>query len=73
MIRMLACSSGIIAAYQEDDTEHFRKLEDFPVQKMVRSLAVDASSHRIYALEQEEDGYPVARMIVYEAVAGKEN
>jgi DNA-binding beta-propeller fold protein YncE len=68
-----ACSSGIIAVYQEDDAEHFRKLEDFPVQKMVHSLAVDASSHRVYAPEQEEDGHPVARMIVYESVAGKEN
>jgi hypothetical protein len=68
-----ACSSGIIAVYQEDDAEHFRKLEDFPVQKMVHSLAVDVSSHRVYAPEQQEEGRPVARMIVYEAVAGKEN
>jgi DNA-binding beta-propeller fold protein YncE len=68
-----ACSSGVIAAYQEDDAEHFRKLEDFPVQKMVHSLAVDVSSHRVYAPEQQEEGRPVARMIVYEAVAGKEN
>ena len=68
-----ACSSGIIAVYQEDDAEHFRKLEDFPVQKMVHSFAVDVSSHRVYAPEQQEEGRPVARMIVYEAVAGKEN
>jgi hypothetical protein len=68
-----ACSSGVIAVYQEDDAEHFRNLENFPVQKMVHSLAVDVSSHRVYAPEQEEDGRPVARMIVYESVAGKEN
>ena len=67
-----ACSSGVIAVYQEDDAEHFRKLEDFPVQKMVHSLAVDTASHRVYAPEQEEDGHPVARMIVYEPVARKE-
>ncbi len=67
-----ACSSGVIAVYQEDDAEHFRKIENFPVQKMVHSLAVDVSSHRIYAPEQEEDGRPVARMIVYEAVTAKE-
>ena len=67
-----ACSSGVIAVYQEDDAEHFRKIEDFPVQKMVHSLAVDVSSHRVYAPEQEEDGRPVARMIVYEAVTAKE-
>jgi DNA-binding beta-propeller fold protein YncE len=65
-----ACSSGLIAVYQEDDAQHFRKIEDFPVQKMVHSLAVDTSSHRVYAPEQEEDGRPVARMIVYEAVVG---
>jgi DNA-binding beta-propeller fold protein YncE len=67
-----ACSSGTIAVYQEDDAEHFRKLEDFPVQKMVHSLAVDVASHRVYAPEQQEDGHAVARMIVYEAVTGKE-
>jgi hypothetical protein len=67
-----ACSSGVIAVYQENDAEHFRKLEDFPVQKMVHSLAVDVSTHRVYAPEQEEDGHPVARMIVYEPVVGKE-
>jgi hypothetical protein len=61
-----ACSSGVIGVYQEDDADHFRKLEDFPVQKLVHSLAVDTATHRIYAPEQEEDGTPVARMIVYE-------
>ena len=67
-----ACSSGVITVYQEVDGGHFRKIEDFPVQKMVHSLAVDASSHRVYAPEQQEDGHPVARMIVYEALPGKE-
>lgn len=67
-----ACSSGVIAVYEEDDAQHFRKIEDFRVQKMVHSLAVDTSSHRVYAPEQEENGHPVARMIVYEPVAEKE-
>ncbi len=62
-----ACSSGAISIVQEDDPEHFRKIEDFPVQKLVHSLAVDPSTHRVYAPEQEEDGRPVARIIVYEA------
>jgi DNA-binding beta-propeller fold protein YncE len=66
-----ACSSGIIAIYQEDDAEHFRKIEDFPVQKMVHSLAVDVATHRVYAPEQQEDGRPVARVIVYEPLAEK--
>jgi hypothetical protein len=64
-----ACSSGVIGIYQEDDPDRFRKLEDFPVQRLVHSLAVDTATHRVYAPEQEEDGKPVARMIVYEAVA----
>ena len=63
-----ACSSGFISVFQEDDVDHHRKLEDFPVQKMVHSLAVDTATHRIYAPEQEENGQPVARMMVYEVV-----
>ena len=67
-----ACSSGVISVHHEDDAEHFRKIEDFPVQKMVHSLAVDPSSHRVYAPEQEEEGRAVARIIVYEPVVVKE-
>ena len=63
-----ACSSGFISVFQEDDVDHYRKLEDFPVQKMVHSLAVDTATHRLYAPEQQENGRPVARMIVYEAL-----
>lgn len=63
-----ACSSGVIAVYQEDDPDHFRKIQDFPVQRLVHSLAVDSATNRVYAPEQQEDGKPVARMIVYEAV-----
>ncbi|MGI8962224.1 MAG: YncE family protein [Bryobacteraceae bacterium] len=64
----VACYSGAISIFQEDDPNHFRKLEDFPVQKKVHSLAVDVRTHRVYAPEQEENGRPVARMIVYEAI-----
>ncbi|MGI8745129.1 MAG: hypothetical protein ACR2NN_21670 [Bryobacteraceae bacterium] len=64
----VACSSGAISVFQEDDPDHLRKLEDFPVQKKVHSLAVDIETHRVYAPEQEENGKPVARMIVFEAV-----
>ena len=63
-----ACSSGFIAVIEEQDGDHYRKLEDFPVQKMVHSLAVDTTTHRVYAPEQQENGRPVTRMIVYEAV-----
>ncbi len=61
-----ACSSGFITVVQEQDANHFQKLEDFPVQKLVHSLAVDTATHRVYAPEQEEDGKPVARMVIYE-------
>jgi DNA-binding beta-propeller fold protein YncE len=61
-----ACSSGVIGVYHEDDADHFRKLEDFPVQKLVHSLAVDTATHRVYAPEQQENGAPAARIIVYE-------
>jgi len=62
------CSSGFISVFQQDDADHYRKLEDFPVQKMVHSLAVDTATHRVYAPEQQENGQPVARMAVYEAI-----
>jgi hypothetical protein len=49
----VACYSGAISVFQEEDPVHFRKLEDFPVQKKVHSLAVDEHTHRVYAPEQE--------------------
>jgi DNA-binding beta-propeller fold protein YncE len=64
----VACSGGAISVFQMDDPDHYRKLEDFPVQKKVHSLAVDAETHRVYAPEQEADGKGVARMTVYEAL-----
>lgn len=60
-----ACSSGFISIVQEDDPAHFHKVEDFPVQKLVHSLAVDTTTHRLYVPEQQEDGKPVARIVVY--------
>jgi hypothetical protein len=38
------------------------------VQHAVHSLVVDLSTHRLYTPEQEEDGKPVARMVVYQPV-----
>jgi hypothetical protein len=63
-----ACSSGVIGIYREDDADRYRKLEDFPVEKLVHSLAIDVATHRVYAPEQEESGVQVAKMIVYEAI-----
>jgi DNA-binding beta-propeller fold protein YncE len=67
----VACSSGAISVFQEDDADHFHKLEDFPVQRKVHSLAVDVKTHRVYAPEEQEDGRTVSRMVVYDAVVNQ--
>ena len=64
-----ACYSGAISVFHQDDPNHYRKLEDFPVQHAVHSVAVDLSTHRVYTPQQEENGKPVARMVVYDAVS----
>jgi len=63
----VACYSGAISIFEQKDPDHYNKLADFRVAHAVHSLAVDPESHRVYAPEQEEDGVPVARLIVYEA------
>jgi DNA-binding beta-propeller fold protein YncE len=63
-----ACYSGAISVFHQDDPNHYRKLEDFKVQHAVHSLAIDLDTHRVYTPEQEENGKPVAKMVVYEAV-----
>jgi DNA-binding beta-propeller fold protein YncE len=65
----VACYSGAIAVFHQDDPDHYRKLEDFRVQHAVHTLAVDPKTHRVYTPEQEADGKPVARMVVYDAIA----
>src|SRR5258708_5039341 len=64
----VAFSSGFISVFQAQDAEHYPKLEEFPVEKNVHHVAVDSTSHRVYAPEQQEKGQPVARMIVYESI-----
>jgi len=64
----VACYSGALSVFHQDDPDHYRKLEDFRVQHAVHSLAIDSKTHRVYTPEQEEDGKPVARMVLYEAV-----
>ena len=63
----VACYSGAISVFQEDDADHFKKLGDVPVQKKVHSLAIDLQTHHVYAPEQEENGSPAARIAVFEA------
>lgn len=66
-----ASSSGFISVVKEDDPTHFRKLEDFPTERLVHSLTVDTATHRVYAPEQEEDGRPVARILIFEPLESK--
>jgi len=67
----VACYSGAISVFHQDDADHYRKVEDFRVQHAVHTVAVDLKTHRLYTPEQEEDGKPVARMVVYEAVGDR--
>jgi hypothetical protein len=39
------------------------------VQHAVHALALGLETHRVYTPEQEDDGKPVARMIVYDALS----
>jgi hypothetical protein len=64
----VACSSGAISVFQMDDPTHFRKLQDFPVEPKIHSLAVDTRTHRLYAPAEQEKGRPASKMFVFEAV-----
>jgi YVTN family beta-propeller protein len=64
----VACYSGAISVFQEETPRRFRKLEDFPVQYAVHSLAVDPTSHRVYAPEQRHNGRPASKLAIYDAV-----
>jgi hypothetical protein len=66
----VACSSGFISVFQVDDPEHVRKIEHFPVKRKVHSLAVDVETHRVYAPKEEDQGRPVARMVIFDALVG---
>jgi DNA-binding beta-propeller fold protein YncE len=69
----VACSSGFISVFQAQNEDKHQKLEDLAVEKMIHSLAVDSVTHRVYAPEQQENGQPVARMVVFEAVTSDRN
>jgi len=63
----VACYSGAISIFQEDDAQHIRKLGNVPVEKKVHSLAIDSRTHRLYVPEQEEGGRPAARIAIFDA------
>jgi len=64
----VACYSGAISVFHQDDPNHYTKIEDFQVPHAVHTLAVDLLTHRVYTPEQETDGKPASQMTVYEAV-----
>ena len=64
----VACFSGAISIFQLRDPNHYSKLEDFPVEHAVHSLAVDPATHLLYVPEQEVHGRPAAVMAIYQAV-----
>jgi len=64
----VACYSGAISVFEQKDPDHYRKLGDVPVAHAIHSIAVDMETHRVYAPEQEQEGIPVARLVIFEAV-----
>ncbi|MGH9517369.1 MAG: YncE family protein [Terriglobales bacterium] len=62
----VACYEGAISVFHEDDATHFRKLGDVPVQKRVHSLAIDPATHKIYIPEEQENGAPTAKIVVFD-------
>ena len=66
----VACGSGAISVFQMDHPDRFRKVEDVRVPRKVHSLVVDVKTHRVYAPAEEEDGRPVAKMLVFDAIPG---
>jgi hypothetical protein len=54
----VACYSGALSVFHQDDPNHYRRLEDFRGQHAVHSLAVDQKTHRVYAPEQERTESP---------------
>ncbi len=46
-----------IAVFDQEDPDHYRKVEGFSVQHAVHSLAVDLKTHRVYTPEQKEDAF----------------
>lgn len=62
----VACASGAISVYEEKDAKKCRRLDNIPAAYAVHTLAVDESTQRVYVPEQEEDGMPISRLVVYQ-------
>ncbi len=53
--------------FEQKDPQHYRKVGDVGVAHAVHSIAVDTETHRVIRPLQEQDGIPVARLMIYEA------
>jgi YVTN family beta-propeller protein len=62
----VACYSGAISIFKENGPNYLQKLGDFPTERRVHSLAVDQRTHRVYVPEEQAEGKPAARIVVYE-------
>jgi len=61
----VACYSGAIAAIQALSSGQYKKIADAPVEKKVHSLAINLETGYLYVPEEQENGAPVSRLIVY--------
>ena len=67
----VACYSGAISVFHQDAPNHYRKIEDFAVQHAVHSLAIDLRLIACTRRNRKRMAGPVARLIVYDALASK--
>jgi YVTN family beta-propeller protein len=62
---LVACYSGEIAVFQAESSGQYKKIADASVEKRVHSLAVDPDTVYLYVPEEQEQGAPSSRLIVY--------
>ena len=60
-----ACISGAIAVIQQGDGDRYTALEELRLES-VHTVAVDPTTHRVYATLEREGGKPVAKLVVFE-------
>ncbi len=60
-----ACGAGAIAIVQQDDPDHYRRLEDLRAES-VHTVVVDPSTHLVYATQEREGGRGIARLVVFQ-------
>jgi len=65
--RIYVAVIAAIAVFHQDDPDHYRKLEDSRAACRAHGGRRSQDPSSLHA-EQEEDGKPVARMWLYEAV-----